>query len=198
MQDEKKCNPSPASPSDAPSETPSNDTANDTANATPRNAFHPEFLRRRQEREDEPAAALEAEARGPWMVFERALPVDDHDAERYEVYRVWEDPRKDRPAATFRDRELAYLYAAAQEIGGRGPVIRCSDRHTDRGHEVVHWVAEGEPEVVGHIVIYDQDVLPVFQVLETMLRAIEPLAQVLDAAGSSIVELLGRRLMAEE
>ena len=194
MQDEKKCTPSNPSTPNPKDEDRSGDTARDDV----RNAFHPDFLRKRQEREDEPTAALEAEARGPWMVFERALPVDDLDAERYEVYRAWEDPRTDRPAATFRDRELAYLYAAAQEIGGRGPAIRCSDRHTDKGHEVLQWVANGEPEVVGHIVIYDQDVLPVFQVLETLLRAIEPLAQVLDAAGSSIVELLGRRLMAEE
>jgi len=190
MQDEKKCNPSSPNPSDE-------DRSRDTARSTPRNAFHPDFLRRRQEREDEPVAALEAEARGPWIVFERALPADDLAAERYEVYRAWEDPRTDRPAATFRDRELAYLYAAAQEVGGRGPVIRCSDRVTEKGHPVLQWAREGEPEVVGHIVIYDQDVLPVFQVLETLLRAIEPLAQVLDAGGSSIVELVGRRLMEE-
>jgi len=189
MHDEKKCtssNPSPPNPSDE-----------DRSRDTPPNAFHPDFLRKRQEREDEPGAALEAEARGPWVVFERALPVADHDAERYEVYRVWEDPLRDRPAATFRDRELAYLYAAAQEIGGRGSVLRCSDRHTEKGHQVLQCAREGEPEVVGHIVVYDQDVFPVFRVLETLLRAIEPLAQVLDAAGSTIVELLGRRLMVE-
>ena len=72
------------------------------------NAFSPDFLKKRSDREDEPLAAIEAEARGPWTVVERPVPVAEaHEAERYEVYRTWEDPREDTPAATFRHRELA-------------------------------------------------------------------------------------------
>lgn len=41
------------------------DETKSTSPDTPRNAFHPEFLRKRHDREDEPLAALEAESRGP-------------------------------------------------------------------------------------------------------------------------------------
>jgi len=54
---------------------------------------------------------------------------------------------------------------------------------------------QGHLMVVGHLAQWDEDTFPAFQTLETLLRAIEPLAQVLDAAGWSIVEILGRRLM---
>lgn len=56
--------------------------------------------------------------------------------------------------------------------------------------------AEATP-VVGHVALYDEDVFPTFQSLEMLLRAIEPLAQVLDAAGAVILEQMGRRLMVQ-
>lgn len=68
---------------------------------------------------------------------------------------------------------------------------------TEHGHEVIQWDIQGWPEVVGHIAIYDENAFPAFQHLETALRAIEPLAQVLDAAGVVVLESLGRRLLAE-
>jgi hypothetical protein len=99
--------------------------------------------------------------------------------------------------AAFRFREQAYLYAAALEVGARGSVLTVSREPTERGHEVIQWDIQGRPEVVGHVAVYDEDVFPAFRNLETLLRAIEPLAQVLDAAGGVILELLGRRLMVE-
>jgi len=47
------------------------------------------------------------------------------------------------------------------------------------------------------VAVYDEDVFPTFQNLETLLRAIEPLARVLEAAGGNLLELLGRRLLVE-
>jgi hypothetical protein len=92
-------------------------------------------------------------------------------------------------------REQAYLYAAALEVAARGSVLTVSREPTERGYEVIQWDIQGRPEVVGHVAVYNEDVFPTFGTLETLLRAIEPLAQVLDAAGGVIVELVGRRLM---
>jgi hypothetical protein len=44
------------------------------------------------------------------------------------------------------------------------------------------WDIQGHPEVVGHVAVYDEAVFPTFQKLETLLRVIEPLARVLEAA----------------
>jgi hypothetical protein len=189
MQDEKQfTSPDPSTPN--------------SRRTPPRNAFHPDFLRRRQDREDEPLAAVEAESRGPWIVVERAVASPGQRAatgypERYGVYRTWEDPETAEPAASFRFREQAYLYAAALEVAARGSVLTVSREPTEKGYEVIQWDIQGRPEVVGHVAVYNEDVFPTFGTLETLLRAIEPLAQVLDAAGGVIVELLGRRLMVE-
>jgi hypothetical protein len=170
----------------------------------PRNAFDPEFLRERQAREDEPLAASEAESRGPWIVVETKPPTPGSgrgsaaSRERYEVYRAWEDPETDPPTASFRFREQAFLYAAALEVGARGSVLTLGrEPREGGGYDVVQWDIQGHPEVVGHVAVYDEEVFPTFQKLETLLRAIEPLAQVLEAAGGVILELLGRRLMVE-
>jgi len=167
----------------------------------PRNAFALEFLRERREREDEPLAAVEAESRGPWIVVEGRPPTPGGFGPRplrrcWNVYRSWEDPETDAPTASFRFREQAFLYAAALEVGARGSVLTLGrEPREGGGYDVVQWDIQGHPDVVGHVAVYDEEVFPTFQKLETLLRAIEPLAQVLEAAGGIILELLGRRLM---
>jgi len=192
MQDKKKCTSNPPS---------SPNTDRDDAGS--RNAFDAGFLRRRREREDEPLAAVEAESHGPWIVVE-GRPSTPGGFEPgplrrcWNVYRTWEDPETDEPAASFRFREQAYLYAAALEVGARGSVLTLGREPTEGGgYDVIQWDIQGHPEVVGRIAVYDEEVFPTFQTLETLLRAIEPLAQVLEAAGGIILELLGRRLMAK-
>jgi hypothetical protein len=95
-----------------------------TRSDAPRNAFHPDFLKSRQDHEDEPLAAVEAESRGPWIVVEPPAPPRGTGAsqgypERYEVYRSWEDPETDSPAATFRFREQAF--SLRRGAGGGSP-----------------------------------------------------------------------------
>jgi len=161
------------------------------------NAFSPAFLDKLHRREDAPFAALECEARGPWIAIERPVRTSVHQGERWAVHRSWESPQTDSPAATFSDRELAFLFAAGQEVGGRRSILAVSrEPDGDRGYAVLQLNLEGEMAVVGHLAVYDEDSFRAFQNLETLLRAIDPLAQVLDAAGGSIVELVGRRLMA--
>jgi len=164
------------------------------------NAFSRQFLDKLYGRDEQPFAAVECESRGPWVAIERPVAPSEHHGERWAVHRSWENPKTDRPAATFRDRELAYLFAAGQEVGGRRSILAVSrepdgDRGSGRGTAVLQLDLEGTMQVVGHLAVYDEDTFRALQVLETLLRASEPLAQVLDAAGGSIVELVGRRLM---
>ena len=177
MQDEKNC------------------TSPSSSNALT-NAFSREFLDKLYGRDEQPFAAVECESRGPWVAIERPVAPSEHHGERWAVHRSWENPKTDRPAATFRDRELAYLLAAGQEVGGRRSILAISrEPDGDRGYAVLQLDLQGEMQVVGHLAVYDEDTFRAFQNLETLLRASEPLAQVLDAAGGSIVELVGRRLM---
>ena len=185
MQDKKDCT-SPSSPSSSPN--------------AHSNAFSRDFLDKLHDREEAPFAALECEARGPWVAIERPVAGAVHRGERWAVHRSWENPKTDRPAATFTDRELAFLFAAGQEVGGRRSILAISREPeegggTGQGTAVLQLDLEGQLQIVGHLAVYDEDTFRAFQVLETLLRASEPLAQVLDAAGGSIVELVGRRLM---
>lgn len=171
------------------------------------NAFTPEFLSKLHDREDAPLAALEAELCGPWKVVE--LPVESrdshaHDAERWAVLRVWEDPQAHAPAGTFRFRDSALLYAAALEVASRGTALRVVDAqdHDEEGAKrrlaVVQSNQEGEEQVVGHIPIWDEAVAAALRHVEALLRSSGALAQLLEAGCGPIAELLGRRLMAEE
>jgi hypothetical protein len=186
---------------------------NDTPNAVP-NAFTPEFLNRLYAREDAPLAALEAEMRGPWKVVE--IPVEGAnrgslDAERWAVVRAWEDPKVDPPAGTFRFREIALIYAAALAVASRGAVLSVRDARDDeegggsggsaagtRRLVVVQWTPDGREQVVGHIPIWDDDVIAALRNVEALLHSSEALAQLLEAGCGPIAELLGRRLMAVE
>jgi hypothetical protein len=177
------------------------------------NAFIPEFLEKLHEREDAPLAALEAEMRGPWKVVEIAVEGVDRsslDVERWAVVRAWEDPKVDPPAGTFRFREIALIYAAALAVASRGAVLSVRDARDEeegggssgaagtRRLVVVQWTPDGREQVVGHIPIWDDDVIAALRNVEALLRSSEALAQLLEAGCGPIAELLGRRLMAVE
>jgi hypothetical protein len=205
MATNENCNSNPPSPS------------RDEAPETTPNAFTPEFLEKLHEREDAPLAALEAEMRGPWKVVE--IPVErvdrsSLDAERWAVVRAWEDPKVDPPAGTFRFREVALMYAAAVAVASRGAVLSVRDARDDeegggsgggaggaagaRRLVVVQWTPDGREQVVGHIPLWDDDVIAALRNVEALLRSSEALAQLLEAGCGPVAELLGRRLMALE
>jgi hypothetical protein len=195
---------------DCNSNSPSN--PRDAAQKKTPNAFTSEFLEKLHEREDAPLAALEAEMRGPWKVVE--IPVQGAgrsslDAERWAVVRAWEDPKVDPPAGTFRFREIALIYAAALAVASRGAVLSVRDARDDeeRGGNggsaagsrrlvVVQWTPDGREQVVGHIPLWDDDVIAALRNVESLLRSAEALAQLLEAGCGPVAELLGRRLMA--
>jgi len=192
-------------------------SSDETPNANPKrspNAFTPEFLKRLYDREDAPLAALEAELRGPWKVVE--IPVEgavpySFDVERWAVLRTWEDPQVDRPAGTFRFREIALIYAAALAVASRGAVLTVRDARDDdegggsggsgsgaRRLVVVQHTPGGKEQVVGHIPIWDDDVVDALRYVEALLHCNEALAQLLEAGCGPVAELLGRRLMTVE
>jgi hypothetical protein len=202
METKRDCNSNP--PSDPP---------RDEAQKKTPNAFTPEFLKKLHEREDAPLAALEAEMRGPWKVVE--IPAEGAnpsslDTERWAVLRAWEDRKVDPPAGTFRFREVALMYAAALAVASRGAVLSVRDARDDeeggggtgaagtRRLVVVQWTPDGKEQVVGHIPIWDEDVIAALRNVEALLRSSEALAQLLEAGCGPVAELLGRRLMAVE
>jgi hypothetical protein len=186
---------------------------NCTSNPPSPNAFKPEFLQKLHEREDAPLAALEAEMRGPWKVV--GIPIEgvdrsSLDVERWAVIRAWEDPKVDPPAGTFRFREIALIYAAALAVASRGAVLSVRDARDDeeggggsgaagtRRLVVVQWTPDGKEQVVGHIPIWDDDVIAALRNVEALLQSSEALAQLLEAGCGPVAELVGRRLMALE
>jgi hypothetical protein len=177
------------------------------------NAFKPEFLNKLHEREDAPLAALEAEMRGPWKVVEipaQGAAAHTFAVDRWAVVRAWEEPQVDPPAGTFRFREIALIYAAALAVASRGAVLSVRDARDDeeegggssgdaagaRRLVVVQWTPDGKEQVVGHIPIWDDDVIAALRNVEALLHSSEALAQLLEAGCGPIAELVGRRLMA--
>lgn len=171
-----------------------------TPRTVPGNAFHPEYLKRLQAREDSPVAAIEAETRGPWQVVE--LPpggsggTRDARAERWAVLRAWETPGEVEPCGVFRFREHALLWAAALEVAARRGNVAVGLSRDEAGHEVEEWTADEGCRLVGHTTLWDEPLGAAFQVLEALWRCPDALARVLDAGGPYLVELVGRRLVA--
>jgi hypothetical protein len=60
---------------------------------------------------------------------------------------------------------------------------------------VVQWTPDGREQVVGHIPIWDDDVIAALRHVEALLRSSEALAQLLGAGCGPVAELLDRRLM---
>jgi hypothetical protein len=216
METKRDCNSNtPSGRSTGNPSSPQDEAPNEAQNPAP-NAFTSEFLQKLHEREDAPLAALEAEMRGPWKVVE--IPAVGADAptfavDRWAVVRAWEDPKVDPPAGTFRFREVALMYAAALAVASRGAVLSVRDARDDeegggsggstgaaagtRRLVVVQWTPDGREQVVGHIPIWDEDVIAALRNVEALLRSSEALAQLLEAGCGPVAELLGRRLMAE-
>jgi hypothetical protein len=145
-----------------------------------RNAFSPSFLHRIGER-DEPPTAGEADAAGPWRVLE--LP-----GRGFGLFRAGESPaRGHRPAAVLRQRWLALLAAAVFPGTGRDAAFRLQKDSGPEGFAV----EDGSGEIVGHLELFDPNLIEALHVAEGLLRSPETLAVLLEAAGQVALERAG-------
>ncbi len=156
-------------------------SSDDSTLSSSRNAFSPSFLHRIGER-DEPPTAGEADVAGPWRVLE--LP-----GRGFGLFRIGESSaRGHRPAAVFRQRWLALLAAAVLPGTGRDAAFRLQK---DSGPEGFAVETGNGGEVVGHLELFDQNLVEALRVAESLLRSPEALAGLLEAAGQIALERAG-------
>jgi hypothetical protein len=141
------------------------------------NAFSPSFLQRIGER-DEPPPAGEADASGPWRVLE--LP-----GRGFGVFRIGESPEQGfRPAAVFRERWLALLAVAVLPGTGRDAAFRLAKEEGPQGYAV----ELGTGGLVGHLDLFDENLVTTLHVVDALLRSPAALADLLEAAGQLALE----------
>lgn len=149
--------------------------------STSRNAFRRSFLRRISER-DEPPTGGEADVAGPWWIEE--LP-----GGAFGLFRLGESHgRGFAPAAVFQDRSIALLAAAVLPGTGRDAAFRL---HKDAGPEGFTLETGNGGEPVGHLSLFDESLIEALHVVETLVRAPESLANLLEAAGPIALERAG-------
>ncbi|HEX4953256.1 MAG TPA: hypothetical protein VF017_07675 [Thermoanaerobaculia bacterium] len=146
------------------------------------NAFDPSYLAR-LESLDDPASAAPAELAGPWEVV--ALGQAE-----FGVFRGWESPESgDLPHCIFDDPHLARLAAAMLPALSREPAFRLRADPTLEGYPV-----ERHGEVCGRTRIWDHDLMQALSLAHELAQQPEALAKLLEAAGPTALELVGKRL----
>jgi hypothetical protein len=119
---------------------------------------------------------------GPWRVLE--LPVRG-----FGLFRTGESPaRGHRSAAVFRQRWLALLAAAVLPGTGRDAAFRLQK---DSGPEGFTVETGNGGEMVGHLELFDPNLIEALHVVEGLLRSPEALAGLLEAAGQVALERAG-------
>lgn len=148
------------------------------------NAFRRSFLRRISER-DEPSTGGEADVAGPWWIEE--LP-----GGLFGLFRLGESHgRGFEPAAVFRDRSIALLAAAVLPGTGRDAAFRLHKDAGPEGFTLETGVCGEGGEPVGHLALFDESLIDALHVVETLVRAPESLANLLEAAGPIALERAG-------
>ena len=146
-----------------------------------RNAFSPSFLERLGER-DEPPTAGEADLAGPWSVEE--LP-----GRGWGLFHPGTSAAAgDQPYAVFAERWHAQLAAAVLPGTGRDPAFRLRKDETPEGYAVES--ADGG-RVVGHLALFDENLVAALHVAEALLRSPWNLATLREAAGQVALERSG-------
>jgi hypothetical protein len=148
---------------------------------TPRvpNIFQRDFLDRIGQRL-EPPAASEAAVAGVWRVEEVQTTF-------YAVFRPETPPARGyRPTGVFLDPAHALLIAALLPGTGRDPLFHLHKDLTPDGYPV-----QSGGEVIGHLAVFDDKLIDALHVVECLLRSPEALANVLEAAGSVVLERVG-------
>src|ERR1044071_2780211 len=156
--------------------------SNPPAPLTPSNVFHPEFLRRLDER-DEQITAAEADVAGPWFV----LPIP---GEGSGVFREGEHPlRGSRPAAVFADRFRALLAAAVLPGTGRESLLCLAGDPSPDGKGYAVRLDDGT--VVGHCPQFEEELIASLNTVVDVLPGPGSLAYEMEAAGAVTLERAG-------
>jgi hypothetical protein len=146
-----------------------------------RNAFSPDFLKRIAFR-DEPPTAGEADVAGPWHGEE--IPGLGWGLFSAGASRA----RGDRPYAVFTHRFTALLAAAVLPGTGREPAFRLQK---DAGPEGYAVESGSGGEIVGHLSLFDENLVTALHVAESLLRSPLCLAALLEAGGQVALERSG-------
>jgi hypothetical protein len=148
-----------------------------TRSHLPSRVFAPEYLAYLAQR-DEPESAPEADTAGPWH--------DEPHPDGFAVLREGESVAKGHePAAVFLRRELALLTAAGLPGTGRRLRFRLSPDPDAHGFPIL---LEGRQ--VGHMRYFDEELLAVLNVLDSVVSSPHALALLLDAIGGLALEHL--------
>ena len=146
-----------------------------------RNAFSPSFLERLGQR-DEPPTAGEADVAGPWTLEE--LP-----GRGWGLFHPGTSAAAgDRPYAVFAERWHAQLAAAVLPGTGRDPAFRLAKEETPDGYAVE---STDGARTVGHLALFDENLVAALHVVEALLRSPWNLATLLEAAGQVALERSG-------
>jgi hypothetical protein len=151
----------------------------------PSNAFVQEYLALLDER-DEPITVAEADYAGPW-------DVDPHPRGGHAVLRAGQDlERGDAPYAVFTLQEVAQMAAATLPGTGREKRYRLGrDEEPGRGYPILR-----AGELVGHVQLFDEDLVAALNVLDALLSSPYDFAWLLEAAGGVALQHVGRISMA--
>ena len=157
--------------------------SDDSISPSSPNAFTPEFLQRIGER-DEPLTAAEADVAGPWTI--EKLP-----GAGWGLFRVGEgSARQFRPAAIFRDRAVALLFAAVLPGTGRDKAFRLrKEAEAEGGGYAVESAPDGR--VIGFLALFDESLVDAAHAVECLVRQPDSLAKLLEAAGGLALERSG-------
>ena len=146
-----------------------------------RNAFTPSFLQRLGER-DEPPTAGEADVAGPWNLEEIS-------GRGWGLFHPGTSAAAgDPPYAVFREKQHAQLAAALLPGTGRDPAFRLAKEETPEGYAVES--GDGA-RTVGHLALFDENLVAALHVAEALLRSPWNLATFLEAAGQVALERSG-------
>jgi hypothetical protein len=160
------------------------------SSALPSNVFSDDFLSRFDEA-DEPPTALEAAVAGVGPVH----PVPGG----YALYLPGESAeRRHQPVAVFKEAWRALAASAVLAGTGRDPLVRLKKAAGADGYPLVSGLdpddPENEPEVVGHLRVFDESLAGALHTAEALLRSPECLAALLQAAGKVTLERVGTLL----
>jgi hypothetical protein len=151
----------------------------------PSTPFPPSFLRRLDDR-DEPPTAHEAEVAGVAAIHEVA-------GRGFCLYLPGKRPDLGSlPIACFFERWRALLAAAVLAGTGRDPLYHLRTEAEEHGFALIAGVdRDGNPEIAGHLRLFDESLASALHVADALLRSPESLALLLEAAGKVALERTG-------